>query len=119
MSFWSHDLLHIQIVDDRILFVNNLYFVYILTNHSHASLYIGVTNNLIRRVYEHKNNIVEGFTQKYNIHSLVYYEIHESIQNAITQEKKLRNLVRRKKDTLISNFNPTWRDVNQEILSSP
>lgn len=69
-------------------------------------------------MYEHKNNLVEGFTQKYNIHYLVYYEIHESIQNAIIQEKKFKNLVRRKKNILIDKFNPTWADLYEKILSS-
>lgn len=66
------------------------YFVYILTNIKNTALYIGVTNNLVRRVYEHKNKLVEGFTQKYNLTKLVYYEIFEDPQNAIQREKVSR-----------------------------
>lgn len=92
------------------------YFVYIITNKFNTVLYIGVTNNLIRRIYEHRNKIVLGFSSKYNIFKLVYYEMYSSPQDAIIREKMLKNLVRRKKDALITQFNPNWKDLYDEIL---
>ena len=93
------------------------YFVYILTNKTNTTVYIGITNNLIRRIYEHKNKFVEGFTKKYNLTKLVYFEIFENPESAIKREKTLKNLVRRKKDKLIGSKNPEWRDLYPEILS--
>ena len=91
--------------------------MYILTNHSHKSLYIGVTNNLAKRICEHKNNMNDGFTKKYKTYFLVYFETHDSVENAINREKKLKNLVRRKKDALITAFNLGWEDLYTKILS--
>lgn len=93
------------------------YFVYILTNIRNTVLYIGITNDLVRRVYEHRNKLTKGFSQKYNLTKLVYYEILEDPKTAITREKTLKNLLRRKKYTLISASNPQWKDLYQEILS--
>ena len=72
-------------------------YVYIMTNTYNTVLYIGVTNNLLRRVYEHKNKLVTGFTEKYNVDKLVYFEIHEDSISAITREKSLKNLLRKKR----------------------
>lgn len=94
------------------------YYVYILTNKSNTVLYIGVTNNLVRRVYEHKTKLVEGFTQKYNVHKLVYYEIFEEIQSAITREKQLKKWKRKWKNELIERANPLWKDLYGEIISN-
>lgn len=94
-----------------------MYFVYILTNKINTVLYIRVTNNLIRRTFEHKEKLTDGFTSKYNLNKLVYYEVLEDPENAILREKALKNLVRRKKDALINNFNPERKDLYQEILS--
>jgi len=94
------------------------FYVYILTNKTNTVLYIGVTNNLIRRTFEHKNKLVDGFTKKYNITKLVYFEIFEDPKTAIKREKTLKNLVRRKKDKLITEKNPQWEDLYEEILSS-
>jgi len=93
------------------------FFVYILTNKLNTTLYIGVTNNLIRRVYEHKNKSVDGFTKKYNLTKLVYFEIFEDPESAIKREKTLKNLLRRKKNKLIASLNPHWKDLYPEILS--
>jgi len=93
------------------------YFVYILTNIRNTVLYIGITNDLVRRVYEHRNKLTKDFSQKYNLTKLVYYEILEDPKTAITREKTLKNLLRRKKYTLISASNPQWKDLYQEILS--
>jgi putative endonuclease len=75
-----------------------------------ATLYIGITNNLIRRAHEHKNDLVEGFTKKYDIHNLVYYEQHNDIYTAIDREKKLKKWNRQWKINLIENHNPNWKD---------
>lgn len=79
-----------------------------------GTLYIGVTNNLERRVSEHKQNLVKGFTQKYNCHKLVYYETFSNVTNAINREKQLKGLLRIKKQNLIKTINPTWKYLSQE-----
>lgn len=89
----------------------NEYYVYIMSNKSRI-LYIGVTNNLSRRVYEHKNKIVEGFTSKYNINELVYFEQVRDIHSAITREKQLKGWLREKKINLIHSSNPKWEDLS-------
>lgn len=91
-------------------------FVYILSNKRNGTLYIGVTNNLIRRVYEHRNSLLEGFTKKYNIHALVYYEIYSSIIEAIQREKQLKKFSREKKIQLIEKENEEWNDLYEGIL---
>ncbi|MGA2671014.1 MAG: GIY-YIG nuclease family protein [Dehalococcoidia bacterium] len=91
------------------------YYVYIMTNSRNTVLYVGVTNNLIKRVYEHKAKLVDGFTKKYNIVKLVYYEIFEDIENAILREKQLKTGSRQKKNTLIDSTNREWRDLYDEL----
>ena len=92
-----------------------MYYVYILTNKTHSVLYTGVTNDLKRRVYEHKNGVLEGFTKKYNVNQLMYYEEYGDVRNAIVREKEIKNLVRRKKEELICHFNPKWEDLSEKI----
>jgi putative endonuclease len=92
------------------------YHVYILANERNGTLYIGVTNNLVRRVYEHKNNLVKGFTEKYGLHKLVYFESVEDITSAITREKQLKKWERNWKLSLIEKINPEWRDLYEELL---
>jgi putative endonuclease len=87
------------------------YFVYMLTNRNNKLLYIGVTNNLLRRLYEHKNKLVPGFTEKYNINKLVYYETTHEITSAIAREKQLKRWRRSKKNALIDKMNPDWNDL--------
>ena len=87
------------------------YFVYILTNKTKTVLYTGVTNDLKRRVYEHKNKMVDGFTKTYNVDRLVYYEITSDIKAAIKREKQIKNLLRLKKEDLINSMNPSWDDL--------
>lgn len=93
------------------------YFVYILTNITNKVLYAGITNNLIRRVYEHKNKFVKGFTQKYNLTKLVYFETFTDVNDAIAAEKKIKGWLRIKKIKLIESVNPEWKDLYPEILS--
>jgi len=94
----------------------NYYSVYILSSHKNGTLYIGITNNLVRRVWEHKNQLVEGFTNKYEIHHLVYYELHENPESAITREKQIKKWRRLWKLNLIEEKNPTWKDLYKDIL---
>ena len=93
-------------------------YVYILTTKNNKMLYIGVTNNLLRRIYEHKQGLVEGFTKRFHIKKLVYYEHYSSIQNAIQREKVLKEWNRAWKEHLINSFNPSWRDLYEEIAPS-
>ena len=89
-----------------------MYFVYILTNKSNNVLYTGVTNDLNRRLYEHRNGVTDGFTKRYNIHKLVYFETTNDVTAAIEREKKIKNLSRAKKIALIGQENPNWDDLS-------
>ena len=89
-----------------------MYYVYILSNWDDSVLYIGVTGNLPRRLYEHRNGLVEGFTKKYNVHKLVYYEHTNDVYSAISREKQLKKWRREKKNQLIEAMNPQWRDLS-------
>ena len=91
-----------------------MYFVYILTNKTNKVLYTGVTNNLERRLYEHKNHLVDGFSSKYNTTKLVYYEVSESVQSAIAREKQIKAYRRDKKIALINESNSEWKDLSLE-----
>ena len=91
-----------------------MYFVYILANWNDSVLYIGVTGNLPRRLYEHRNGLVEGFTKKYNVHKLVYYENTSDVYSAISREKQLKKWRREKKNQLIEMMNPQWRDLSED-----
>ena len=92
-----------------------MYYVYIMTNQYNTVLYTGITNNLERRVYEHRSGIIDGFTKRYNVNKLVYYEMTTDIHSAISREKSIKNLLRIKKQDLISSFNPTWKDISEEL----
>ncbi|MBE7704138.1 MAG: GIY-YIG nuclease family protein [Cyanobacteria bacterium SIG28] len=91
-------------------------YVYILFSEKNGTLYIGVTSNLVKRIYEHKNKFVEGFTQKYNVDKLGYYEIFDNIELAIKREKQLKKYYRKQKLDLIETFNPEWNDLYYEII---
>ena len=95
----------------------NQYYVYILASKRNGTLYIGVTGNLIKRVYEHKQNFVEGFTKKYNVHRLVYYEATDDINGAIHREKCLKKWNRAWKIRLIEEKNPIWDDLYKNIIT--
>ncbi len=92
---------------------NHDYSIYIMSSKTKV-LYIGVTGNLTRRIFEHKQGIVEGFSKKYNCHSLVYYEKYSDIEQAIIREKQLKSWRREKKENLIKTLNPEWKDLTEE-----
>ena len=90
--------------------------VYILASGYNGTLYIGVTSNLLQRIWQHKNDLAEGFTKKYSIHSLVYYEVHTEMLAAIQREKQLKKWNRQWKINLIEKLNPTWNDLWQDLI---
>ena len=90
--------------------------VYILASKQNGTLYTGVTSSLLKRIWEHKNNLVEGFTKKYNVHNLVWYEVHESMESAIQREKTIKNWKRAWKIKEIEKTNPQWRDLYPTLL---
>jgi putative endonuclease len=90
-------------------------YVYILASGKNGTLYIGVTSDLVKRISEHKQNIIDGFTKKYAIHTLVYYEIHEDVWEAISREKRIKKWNRSWKLRLIKENNPEWRDLYHEL----
>ena len=90
--------------------------VYILANKRNGTLYIGVTSDLVKRVWEHKNNMVSGFTKRYRVHRLVWYELHQSMESAILREKRLKDWKRSWKLDLIENMNPGWHDLYDYIV---
>jgi len=91
-------------------------FIYIITNHTNSTIYIGVTSDLIKRIYEHKNKLADGFSKKYNLCKLVYYEKFDDIENAILREKQLKNWHRDWKENLIKDRNPNWDDLYDDII---
>ena len=91
------------------------YWVYILASKPGGTLYIGVTNNLVRRVYEHREGVVDGFTKRYGIKTLVYFEAHDSIAGALQREKNIKHWSREWKIDLIVSLNPEWRDLYADI----
>ena len=91
------------------------YYIYILASKRNGTLYIGVTNNLMKRVYEHKKNLADGFTKKYNVHKLVYYEQTSDIDSAINREKQLKKWNRKWKLKLIEEGNPKWEDLYNDL----
>ena len=88
-----------------------MYYVYILSSENNGAVYVGVTNDLIRRVYEHKEKVVEGFTKRYNVNKLVYFEQTNDVESAIAREKQLKTFSRDKKNRLITHFNSEWKDL--------
>ena len=92
------------------------YYVYILASKKNGTLYIGVTGDLIKRIYEHKQNLTDGFTKEYDVHALVYYEPHNEVEKAILREKQMKKWNRKWKIKLIEEKNPGWKDLYNEIL---
>ena len=97
----------------KVTLIMKNYYVNILTNKSNKVLYTGVTNNLSRRVYEHKHKLVKGFTSKYNVNKLVYYEITNYVAATIQREKQIKGWLRKKKIDLIESLNPKWEDLGK------
>jgi len=95
---------------------NRQYYVYILASKQYGTLYIGVTSNLIKRISEHKYDLVEGFTRKHHVHNLVYFETSEDINSVITREKQLKKWERKWKIQLIESHNPEWRDLYSDLI---
>jgi len=93
-----------------------VYYVYILSNPRHTVLYTGVTNNLVRRLYEHRRRVGHGFTQRYNISKLVYYVQFTQILDAIQREKQIKSGSRKKKEEVINARNPLWQDISNNLL---
>ena len=91
------------------------FYVYMLTNFKNTVIYTGVTNDLMRRVFEHRMKLRDGFTKRYNITKLVYYEEFVDVKNALAREKRIKGGSRRKKVELIDKFNPEWRDLFEEM----
>ncbi|TXJ59569.1 GIY-YIG nuclease family protein [Brachyspira aalborgi] len=91
-------------------------FVYILFNRKNGTLYVGVTSDLIKRIYQHKNKLIEGFSKKYGLDKLGYYEIYENIENAILREKQIKSGSRKNKINLIEKVNPNWEDLYNSLL---
>ena len=110
LSFWRRP--------ESIRAILNNYYVYILASKRNGTLYIGVTNDLLRRVYEHKNDLVEGFPKRYGVHMLVYYEQYNSAESAIQREKSLKFWRRKWKIRLIEETNPEWTDLYEELIYS-
>jgi len=92
------------------------YYVYILASEKNGTLYIGVTSDLVKRIYEHKQKLIDGFTKEYNVQALVYYEQHNEIEEAILREKQMKKWNRKWKIKLIEENNPEWKDLHDEIL---
>ncbi len=90
--------------------------VYLLASKRNGTLYTGVTSSLLKRVWEHKNNLVESFTRKYNVHTLVWYEVHDTMETAIQREKAIKNWKRAWKMKVIEEMNPKWRDLYPDLL---
>ncbi len=91
------------------------YYVYLITNWNNKVLYVGVTNNLLRRIYEHKNKLLNGFTEKYNVNKLVYFEQTNDVLAAITREKEIKKWRREKKNRLVSTTNPEWKYLSEDL----
>ncbi len=94
--------------------MSDTFYIYIMANKTNSVVYVGVTNNLERRVTEHKNGVREGFTKKYRVHKLVYFEEYTSVNDAIHREKEIKAWRREKKNALIATLNPEWRDLAEE-----
>jgi len=96
----------------------SIYYIYLLASKRNGTLYVGVTSDLIRRVYEHKNDFVKGFTSKYSVHRLVYFEQCEGYESAVQREKQIKEWKRKWKLELIEKVNPGWKDLYEEFVSS-
>lgn len=94
---------------------NHIYYIYLLTNWNNKVMYVGMTNDLRRRIFEHKNKLLEGFTKKYNINKLVYFDETNDVLTAIAREKEIKRWRREKKNKLVESMNPEWNDLSQAL----
>jgi len=94
--------------------MDKIYYVYLLTNWNNQVMYVGVTNDLERRIYEHKNKLIDGFTKKYHVDKLVYFETTSDVLAAIEREKQIKKWRREKKNQLVIEMNPEWKDLSLE-----
>ena len=134
LVFWRKIIVYIYLIDNlaqylqiifplkrQLLLVGKImkkkYYVYILSSKRNGTIYTGFTNTLKRRVYEHKIGLIAGFTKKYNVKNLVYFEIHDCVATAIFREKKIKKWQRAWKVRLIESMNPEWNDLYDEILN--
>jgi len=90
-------------------------YIYFMSNRYNKVLYVGITSNLIKRIWEHKNKVVDGFTKRYNLNKLVYYEIYDDIETAINREKQIKSWPRKRKIELIHSLNPHWDDLYEKL----
>jgi putative endonuclease len=97
----------------------NQSYIYILSSKRNGTLYVGVTSDLIKRIYEHKQDLINGFTKQYQVHMLVYYEVHNDMVEAITREKQIKKWNRQWKLRLVEEMNPDWNDLYDEITGFP
>ena len=93
-----------------------MYYVYLLTNKTDKVMYVGVTNNIVRRTWEHKSEIVDGFTKQYHVHKLVYFEEYTDVNDAIAREKKIKGMTREKKNALVKERNPEFKDLTETLV---
>lgn len=96
---------------------SNLYYIYLATNFTNSVIYTGVTNNLVRRIYVHRNKLIKGFSSKYNVSKLVYFEEYDDINEAIRREKQIKSGSREKKIELVRSINPNFKDLYDELIS--
>jgi len=97
--------------------MNKQFYVYIMANKPNGTLYVGVTSSLVQRIWQHKNKVIEGFTSKYGVDRLVYYEVHQAVESAIVREKQIKKWRRIWKIELIEKQNPNWKDLYGSIIS--
>ena len=107
---------HLQIVFDLLRLSMKIPMVYMMTNMKNGTLYTGVTSNLVKRAYEHREGLLEGFTKEQGCKNLVYYEVHSTMESAILREKQIKKGNRKRKVNLINAFNSEWRDLFKEII---
>ena len=101
------------------MFRERRYYIYLLANWNNRVIYTGVTNDLERRVYEHKHKLVQGFTEKYNVNKLVYFEESKCVASALAREKEIKKWRREKKNSLVLSMNPEWKDLSEDWIKIP
>ena len=93
-----------------------MYYVYLLTNKTDSVMYVGMTNDIVRRMWEHKSETIDGFTKRYHVHKLVYFEEYSEVNDAISREKKIKGMTREKKNSLVKINNPEFNDLSESLI---